>query len=74
MNITITTSVHPHHKHHIAWLEIWHIILLTHIASSLVPTPPPPQLSVACSAVLQVTESWAGPENEATLHQCLFIY
>ena len=48
-NITIVTSVHPHHKHHIAWLEKWHIILLTHIASSLVPRPRPAFHRLQCS-------------------------
>ena len=76
-NITIVTSVHPHHKHHTAWLEKWHIILLIHI-----PRPRPAfhrlhqlfAMGQLASASLQATESWARPGNEATLHQCLFIY
>ena len=35
-------------------------------SSGLALFPGPAQLSVACSTVLQVTESWAGPGNEPT--------
>ena len=47
------------------WYEDWELDyshrMLVHIALF----PGPTQLSIACFSILQATESWAGPGNEA---------
>ena len=56
-----------HHYFESYYLSHYNLQSTAHLASF----PGPAQLSVACSTrltVLQATESWAGPGNEATAH------